>query len=229
MSTLTYFGHCAFLWVSPSGTRVLIDPFGNSPTSHWFHDLFPHVENDVTIVTHDHFDHNAIERVPGLPTLLRGPCEFRLNDVAIRGVLDLHSGRSGLQGLQNTMFAIEIEGVRFCHLGDNRHDFPEAAREQIGDVDVLMVTVDDSCHLLSYEQVGSLIARLEPRVVMPMHYFIEGVTTDRVTTSGSPLEPPTKWLSTQGEVKHLSGKALEISRDSLPPSREVWMLKSVLP
>jgi L-ascorbate metabolism protein UlaG (beta-lactamase superfamily) len=27
---LRYFGHSAFLWSTPSGVRVLIDPFGNA-------------------------------------------------------------------------------------------------------------------------------------------------------------------------------------------------------
>ena len=127
------------------------------------------------------------------------------------------------------MFVVEIEGVRYCHIGDNRHDFPETARERLGDIDVLMITVDDSCHLLSYEQVDALVARLEPKVVIPMHYYIEGMTTDRVTTSGSPLEPPTKWLTTQSDVRHLDGRSLANAKGDLPQTREFWMLKSLLP
>ncbi len=62
---LSYYGHCAFLWTSPGGVRVLIDPFGNSNESHWFQDAFPPVESDVVLVTHDHFDHNAVHVIPG--------------------------------------------------------------------------------------------------------------------------------------------------------------------
>ena len=59
---LSYYGHCAFLWTSPGAVRVLIDPFGNSDDSYWFHDVFPPIECDVVLVTHDHFDHNAVRR-----------------------------------------------------------------------------------------------------------------------------------------------------------------------
>jgi hypothetical protein len=42
--TLYYLGRSAFLWVMPSGARVLIDPYGNHPNLHWFLKPRPAVE-----------------------------------------------------------------------------------------------------------------------------------------------------------------------------------------
>ena len=120
--------------------------------------------------------------------------------------------------MENTIFVVESGGVRSCHVGDNRHDIPGHVRAQLGAVDILMVTVDDSCHLLSYDQVDSLIAEVSPRVVVPMHYYVEGLTT-----ASSTLRTPKGWLKTQTSVRHLGANPIELTPDDLPDEREVWV------
>jgi len=83
--------------------------------------------------------------------------------------------------MDNTIFFVERGGVSCCHISDNRHDIPGHVRTQLGAVVVLMVTVDDSCLLLSYHQVDSLIADISPRVMVPMHYYVKGLTTTSST------------------------------------------------
>lgn len=221
---LSYYGHCAFKWTSPAGVRVLIDPFGNSEQSDWFVREFPPIETDLLLVTHDHFDHNAEGAVPHRPNVLRGPGKFQHKDVSVEGVLDLHSGKSGRRGMQNTMFIIEVEGVRCCHIGDNRHDMPGSVREQLGRVDVLMVTVDDSHHLLSPDQVAGIIELLSPKVVIPTHYYIEGLTA-----RSSTLETPLGWLKGQSIHKRRCQHTLDMNRSDLPNEQEIWMFEPLLP
>ena len=222
-AALSYLGHCAFLWETDRGRKILVDPFGNSPTDHWFSQTFPPVETDAVAVTHQHFDHSAIDGLPGSPTILRGAGEFRLDDISVRGIADLHSGESGRRGLRNTMFVVEASGVRFCHIGDNRHDIPDGVVTLVGTVDVLMVTVDDSCHLLSYQEVDGLIARLSPRVVVPMHYCIPGLTTKEST-----LKTPDGWIATRSAVRRLGSSCVRLTPESLPDETEVWMFDARL-
>ena len=110
---------------------------------------------------------------------------------------------------------------------DNHHliDYLPGARnflEQVSkaSIDVLLVTVDDSNHLLSYEEVDSLIQRLEPRVVVPMHYQIPGLTAE-----DTGLEPPEGFLATQRNVKRLDGDTAVFSPQSLPSQTEVWLFQ----
>ncbi len=221
---LTFYGHCAFLWTSPAGVRVLSDPFQNElPGGDWFHIPFPNLDPDVALITHDHFDHNAVGSLSKYTTVLRGPGEFRFQDVRLLGVRDVHSRYTPPRLKRNTMFLVDIDGVRCCHIGDNRADPPDDVLAALGPIDLLMITVDDSCHLLACEEVDAMIDRFAPRVVVPMHYFHEGVTKPE-----SGLRPAEDWLATQPRVRRLGSNHADITRDALPDAREVWLFDPLL-
>lgn len=61
---VTYYGHCAFLWETPQGARVLVDPYRNKEDRYWFTRKFPEVPCDLGLITHAHFDHDAADRLP---------------------------------------------------------------------------------------------------------------------------------------------------------------------
>ena len=140
----------------------MADPYRNAAGRYWFTRLFPEVRCDLGLITHAHFDHDAVERLPEAASILRMPGEFAAGDLQIRGVGDLHSGASRLRDFSNVMFRLEAGGVSFLHIGDNRAEWPAEVSRAVGDVDVLLVTVDDSKHLLTYEQVDSLVAAAAP-------------------------------------------------------------------
>ena len=217
---LTYFGHCAFRWETPGGVTVMADPYRNAAGRYWFTRLFPEVRCDLGLITHAHFDHDAVERLPEAASILRMPGEFAAGDLQIRGVGDLHSGASRLRDFPNVMFRLEAGGVSFLHIGDNRAEWPAEVSRAVGDVDVLLVTVDDSKHLLTYEQVDSLVERLRPRVVIPMHYAIAGLHSAECE-----LLPPEGWLSRQSTVRRLDTDRLEFTARKLPAQAEVWLFQ----
>lgn len=215
--TLTYYGHCAFLWQSPQGIRVLSDPYRNRHDRYWFTRQFPALDSDLALITHAHFDHDAAPNLPESTSVLRMPGEFRSQDVSIRGILDEHSN---IWHMPNIMFRLDIAGIRFLHIGDNRIAWPEEVRQAVGEIDVLMITVDDSCHLLSYQEVDALIAIVQPRVVVPMHYLIPGLMT-----VASTLLPPDGWLATRNAVRRLGCHSIMMSSNALPSTREVWVFE----
>ena len=166
---------------------------------------------DLGLITHAHFDHDASDRLPEAVSILRMPGEFTVGDLQIRGVGNFHSGASRLSDFPNVMFRLESGGVRCLHIGDNRVDWPDHVAQAVGEVDVLMVTVDDSNHLLTHDQVDSLVGRLRPQVVIPMHYAVPGLHS-----ADCELLPPEGWLQRKPTVRRLETGRVEFTSSKLP-------------
>ena len=98
-----------------------------------------------------------------------------------------------------------------------RHS-PEAL-DAIGRVDVFMVNVNDSCHLLSFEEVQMVIQHLEPRIVAPMVYLTPGLTNPESTLKGIQ-----GWLKGRPNVREIEPGPVSFSVESLPVQQETWVL-----
>jgi len=177
------------------------------------------VECDVVLVTHPHYDHDAVDRVRGSPTVLRDALELRGESFRVRGFEGRHARHFGAGfGHRNLVFVLEAGGLTFCHLGDNGPELPEGLVESVGRVDVLVVPVDDEAHLLSHDDASSVVAELDPSVVLPAHYRLPGLTDEFAPLGG--LEG---WLNTQPLVRRLGSDRVALARADLPERREVWV------
>ena len=194
----------------------MIDPFGNSDTRKWFLKPFPSLDVDLVAVTHDHADHNAVEALPPGTEVMRGAKTATVGQTTISGIVDFHAGPSGIS---NTIYIVEHEGVRFCHFGDNRPGIPDSLRAALGRIDVLMAPVDDSNQLFSYYELDRLVETLMPTVIIPMHYFIDGLTSAEPGLTG-----PDRWVRRQSPRRPLRLSRFRIDRRGLPYEREVWMV-----
>ncbi len=141
-----------------------------------------------------------------------------MGDLRLTGYGDWHVPGHSSAGLANVIFVLESGGVRVCHLGDNRWPPPTEFVAAIGAVDLLIVPVDDSCHLLGYDEVDAFIELFKPRVVIPVHYFIPQITAPEST-----LEPPDGWLTRHEQVRHVEG-AVQLGADKLPETTEIWLM-----
>lgn len=183
----------------------------------------------MATVSHDHFDHNALRALGGIPAVIRSAGAVRLADLSVRAIPDLHAGTGGNAApMPNQIVIVESGGVRFCHVGDNRHAPSQEALDAIRQADVLMIPVDDSAHLLSFDEVGALIESIEPRVVVPMHYFNEGLTAPESTLLGID-----RWLDSLAAdlaVRRVGTSDVLVSPTMLADAgeREVWVLAPAL-
>src|SRR6266567_3754720 len=122
--TIEYIAHACFRVTSPSGKQVLIDPYASRV---WLGYDFPsNVRADAVLISHPHYDHDGGEamgrKVPWPPNtlVLRNPGTNQLADITIAGFAGKHADPWGKEfGQSNTIWLVEIAGLRIVHLGDN--------------------------------------------------------------------------------------------------------------
>ncbi|MFN3209317.1 MAG: MBL fold metallo-hydrolase [Roseovarius sp.] len=230
---LAYYGSSAFRITAPSGLTIMIDPWRNPPwgTWNWYLCDFPDVEVDIGLSTHAHFDHDALHLLHASTLMDRLIGRFEFADVTITGIADKHVSDSshgdvdwaGLtrkltpletlppdnwRSFDNTIYVIETGGLRILHWGDNRPDPGADVWDRIGKIDVALMPIDGSQHILSYAQAATICDRIGAKVVVPHHYFIWNVT-HRASTLGK----PDAWMARQGNARWLSQAEVDLPRD----------------
>lgn len=127
----------------------------------------PKIKADVVTVSHQGEDH-GVEAV----TLFDWPGEYESKGILITLVATDEKE-------ENLAAHLDVEGVKICHLGNLSGKLSDAALEAIGDVDVLLVPVGGG-DVLDSKGAHEVIEQLEPRVVIPMHYKIEGLKDEKI-------------------------------------------------
>src|SRR5659263_93675 len=108
---IKYLGHSSFLLTDSKGRRVLMDPFDNSVGYNLYKG-----EADIVTISHHHFDHDYIEGVKGNPEIIDKVGFFQVKDINIVGLPSYHDKMKGVKRGNNTIFIIEVDGYRVCHL-----------------------------------------------------------------------------------------------------------------
>lgn len=160
---LTWYGHACFL-IEGNGVKILTDPFDKSVGY-----PIPQVTPDIVTVSHEHYDHNAVGSVKGSFLVVRGPGEHSAKGVKIKGVATYHDRSGGKERGKNTVFVLEVEGIKIAHLGDLGHVLTPAQVEEIGSVDVLLVPVGGT-YTIDADDAVKVVNQLDPQVVVPMHF-----------------------------------------------------------
>ncbi len=177
---LTWYGHACFR-LRGKRAAVVTDPYPSTLSGR-----APRLEADVVTISHPSPNHNSPEAVGGNPYQVKGPGEYEIQDVTVLG-LDSRQGTpggaAGGRAPHNTIYLVELDEVRVCHLGDLGHPLDDSLEERIGDVDVLLVPVGGG-NALGAAQGAEVVRRLEPRYVVPMHYALPQLKVDL-----DPLEP----------------------------------------
>jgi L-ascorbate metabolism protein UlaG (beta-lactamase superfamily) len=236
---LAYFAGSAFRIISPAGLSIMIDPWRNPPwgTWDWYLYDFPRVNVDIALSTHAHFDHDALHALSAHTLLDRLIGTYEFSDVRITGIADKHVSDSthnvydwagmtqrltnmetkppnNWRSFDNCLILVETAGMRILHWGDNRPDPPESIWKRISDIDVALLPIDGSFHVLSPAQIDTVIARLDAKLVVPHHYYIWDVTT-----RGSTLLPPNKWVEARPNSIWASSGSAQLERQFVKSQR----------
>ena len=191
-----YFGSSAFKITSPSGITVMIDPWRNHPSRKWdwYFDDFPLTEVDIGISSHAHFDHDALHLLDAHVLLDRLIGTYTFGDLKITGIADKHATDSSAavydfkriikefdniditppnnpRSWDHCLLLIETGGLKILAWGDNRHNPPEEVWAAVSDIDIVLLPIDDSQHVISFPHAKEIIERLNPSIIINHHYL----------------------------------------------------------
>ena len=204
-----YLGHSSFK-IKGKNATLITDPFSEKMTGL----KFPKTEADIVTISHNHEDHNQSEGIDGNPYVIFNPGEYEIKNVSVFGIQAFHDDKQGVEKGKNTIFVIEIDKMRICHLGDLGHKLDEKVLEEVDGVDILMIPVGGSA-TISPADAMQVITQIEPKIVLPMHYNEEGLN-QQVFGDLAPLEA---FLKETGEQIEKTPK-LTVTFDSLPEEKQ---------
>lgn len=161
---ISWLGH-ACIRVRAGGIFVVMDPTGREtgydmgrPTA------------DIVTISHADPGHDNVRGLRGEPLSLVGPGEYEVNGVQFLGVATaLRPAAEGEVPERNVAFVVEAEELRLAHLGALGTRLTAEQKEQLGDIDVLIVPIGGE-GALDAAEAARVTRELEPRVVIPILY-----------------------------------------------------------
>ena len=130
---------------------------------------------DIVTISHNHYDHNNFQVIKNDPFIVDSVGEYEIKKVTIKGIDSCHDNQGGKEKGQNTIYKIEMEGIKICHLGDfGQSTLVNGQLEKIGQIDILFIPIG-GVFTIDWKSASAIISQIEPRIIIPMHYKIPGV------------------------------------------------------
>ena len=167
---LTFIGHATFLLETPQGVRIATDY--NDATR-------PPVTPDVVTMNTAHATHFSSRPDPAIKHVLRGwnPAggrashDLTVRDVRIRNVsTNIRSSGGATEYDGNSIFVFETAQLCIAHLGHLHHTLSPEHLKQLGRIDVLLVPVDGSYTLETFDMM-EVLRSINAPLMIPMHFF----------------------------------------------------------
>jgi len=212
---LEWYGH-SYMVLECSNTRIAVDPHDGGSLN------LPEyrVNADYALISHNHFDHNAVEmlNLPSKDRIVKWrKGEYTLGGARITAVELPHDPMGGSLRGKTVAYRIECGDIIFSYLGDIGDPEPEGL-DLFEASDVLAVPVGGTYTINAY-QAWSIVERLKPRIVLPVHYWIEKSTL--------PLDPLDLFLNIAkiGRTRIENNRIELEGKESLPPKPTIAILR----
>jgi L-ascorbate metabolism protein UlaG (beta-lactamase superfamily) len=209
---IQYYGHSCFkITTKPAGRGqqdvvIFLDPFDKSIGLRP-----PQGQADLVLVTHNHHDHNNVEAIKGDPAVINIPGEYSVKGVNIIGLTSEHGPTNN--PVPNTIYILDTEDIKICHLGDLGKDLDEKQLEEIDGVDILMIPVGGN-YTIDGKKAVDIVKKIEPAIIIPMHYKMNGSTVEITDEKKFCNEmgncPKEKVSKLNLKKKDLEGKSMEV-------------------
>lgn len=136
----------------------------------------PQGQADIVFLTHGNIE-EVKENLKGEPTVIDAPGEYSAKGIAALGFPAFRDTKEGAERGQNTLYIFESEDIHVAFLGALGHDLTPDTLDKLNGVDILFVPVGGAGTLDS-KMAAELVRKIEPSIIIPMHYKIPGLTLD---------------------------------------------------
>ncbi len=191
--TISWYGEACFLLES-GGIRILVEPPQKESGIN-----SPRLKSDVLICRPSADIAGALSQPSSLGNdalfVINGPGEYEIKGINILGITD----PSTSSGQANTLYNIEMDGIKIAHLGFLSKDLDSEKISLLDDLDIVLIPVGGN-DVLDAEAAMKLINKIEPSIAIPMLYDIKGLKTKRAPLAAflkesEAKEPPQQKLT----------------------------------
>ncbi|MCB0165938.1 MAG: MBL fold metallo-hydrolase [Anaerolineae bacterium] len=218
---IKWFAHASFL-IEGDGLRIITDPYTPDEMG------FPPITEPADIVIRSSSDdggHCFAEMIPGEPEVVTAT-DIIDSGITIRGLkITAIPVRESLiykdSPLDNGMYRFTLEGLRLAHMGDVGNPLTDEQLDALANVDVLFVLAGGP-PTIDLDDLREAIDIIQPRVIIPMHYHLPGTKVKML-----PITELAGRFSTD-EVVWLDSSEFDLSRDTIPLARRMFVLRSSL-
>ncbi|HMK53107.1 MAG TPA: MBL fold metallo-hydrolase [Thermodesulfobacteriota bacterium] len=216
---IKWYGHAAFLITSDQGLKIIIDPyepgaFGGQLSYGKIND-----QAEIVLTSHDHADHNYTKDIPGSPQIIKGSGSKTIKGISIKGISTYHDPSKGSERGTNTIFAIKLDNIQLCHLGDLGHLLSDKDLAEIGPVDILLIPVG-GFFTIDSKEATRVAEQIKPKILIPMHFKTE--------KCGFPISPVEDFLKGKTNIKRAKASEATFDKANLPQQIEIVVLEHAL-
>lgn len=215
MITVRWHGHACFEIVASNGVVIVIDPHDGKSLGL----KTPQVLADIVLITHEHFDHNAYAVVakPGAKVFSMSVGEKIVDNIKIMGIETYHDKDKGKRRGRNVLYKVVVDDISILHLGDLGHTFNGDIASKLKPIDIIMVPVG-GVFTIDGKEAWKVIEVLDPNIVIPMHYWIQGLELPLKPVDDFLKQAPKDWI-----INRIESSSISIDRSTIKP-KTVYVL-----
>lgn len=211
---IQYYGDCCFKITAKPGGRATDDVvLWTDPVSKDSGLRSVQGQADIVLLSHDTLDRERLGSLRGEPIVFDMPGEYASHGFTLHGIPSFRDTENGTDRGQNTIFTFTVEDISVCFLGALGHPLSTDQLSKIGRVDILFIPVGNT-DTLAIGSTDELIRKIEPALVVPMHYKMDGLRTELADKAAFCKEigncPDTEISKLAVKRKDLEGKSMEV-------------------
>jgi len=213
---IKWHGHACFE-VKGKNVTIVFDPFAGIGLPE------PKANADIVLCSHSHRDHNNVEPVKKddgkVFESFIGSEEHK--KVLVKGISTLHDSAGGSQRGKNSIYVVQIDGMKLCHLGDLGHDLADEQLKSIGEVDVVFTPIAGGA-TIGPDIAWTIVNKLDPKIVIPMHYNLGFAGAPPWFSRAMPIDLE---VFLEGKnVERIKQSNFEITKEKLPKELKIMVL-----